>query len=347
MRNITIDAENPDATTIASTDRFPFVQDGSPDALVEIIYSDLLTNLEADLNVTGFGYQINSSVSSDDLIVALKNRNGDDPSTDTPVKITINGTERTVSAALSVTLADGTNWFGFGSADKAALSQDLFIYLGYNATDGVVIGASPIPYAHKYGDFSATNTDETYCKISTITSAASADPYLVIGRLAATLSAGAGYTWTVPTYTPDLLVQFPVFETRPLSFTPQWSGLSVGNGTNTGVYKRHGRNTSLQIRLVYGSTTSISDNVRAAIPTTSNHIAGQYEVLGGVTLIDAGTAAYAGFAILGYTSADPDLITLRCFGTGGSYGSYAYVTSSTPHTWASTDIIDINIVYRN
>jgi len=41
-----------------------------------------------------------------------------------------------------------------------------------------------------------------------------------IGRFAATLSAGAGYTWTVPTFTTTNLIQRPIFETRQLQFTP-------------------------------------------------------------------------------------------------------------------------------
>lgn len=40
-RDITNDGENPNATTLQTTDRFPFIQDGSPDTLKEITFANL------------------------------------------------------------------------------------------------------------------------------------------------------------------------------------------------------------------------------------------------------------------------------------------------------------------
>jgi hypothetical protein len=77
-----------------------------------------------------------------------------------------------------------------------------------------VIGFSRIPHACSYDDFSATTTNEKYCAISTITNASATDYYENIGRFGATLSAGAGYTWTVPTFTAKNLIQRPIYETR-------------------------------------------------------------------------------------------------------------------------------------
>ena len=169
-------------------------------------------------------------------MVALKTLSGSDPSTTDPVYVRIGDTVRTVTAALSVTKADGTNWFNSGAAETAAKEIDYFVYLGYNATDGVVIGFSRIPWASQYGDFSATSTAETYCAISTITTAASTDYYEVIGRFAATLSAGAGYTWSVPTYTALNLIQRPIRETRWLGWLPTYTGFSSAP-TGTQKYK--------------------------------------------------------------------------------------------------------------
>lgn len=176
------------------------------------------------------------TVASNNLTVALKTLAGTNPSSSDPVKIVIAGTERTVSSALSVTKNAGTNWCNSGGSELATKEVDYFVYLGYNATDGVVIGFSRIPYANRYGDFSATSTNETYCGISTITNAASTDYYSVIGRFAATLSAGAGYTWTVPTYTALNLINRPIFHTRWSSFAPQYGGFSSAP-TDTSVYK--------------------------------------------------------------------------------------------------------------
>jgi hypothetical protein len=170
------------------------------------------------------GFLINGkivpSVASNNLTVALKGLDGNDPSASNPVYVRIEDTVHTITSALSVTKNAGTNYFNAGSAELATKEIDYFVYLGYNATDGVVIGFARIPYARAYSQFSVTATGDRYCAISTITNAAAGDVYTVVGRFAATLSAGAGYTWTVPTFTSINLIQRPVFETRWLSYVP-------------------------------------------------------------------------------------------------------------------------------
>lgn len=175
------------------------------------------------------GFLQNGKISVTDaagITVAIKTLAGTDPSATDPVYVRIGDTVRTISAALSVAKADGTNWCNAGSAELATKEIDYFVYLGYNATDGVVIGFSRIPSANQYSDFSTTTTNEKYCAISTITTAASTDYYEVIGRFAATLSAGAGYTWSVPTYTAINLIQRPIYETRRLTWLPTYTGFS-------------------------------------------------------------------------------------------------------------------------
>lgn len=182
------------------------------------------------------GYMINGKISVTDaagITVAIKTLAGNDPSETDPVFVRIGDSVHMIITALSVSKADGTNWCNAGSAELATKEIDYFVYLGYNATDGVVIGFSRIPSAAQYSDFSVTTTNEKYAAISTITNAASTDYYEVVGRFAATLSAGAGYTWSVPTYTAINLIQRPIYETRLLSFTPVWTGYSVSPaGTN-------------------------------------------------------------------------------------------------------------------
>ncbi len=181
------------------------------------------------------GFLINGkivpSVSSNNLTVALKGMDGNDPSATNPVYVRIGSTIRSVTAALSVTKNAGTNWFNSGSSQLATNEIDYFVYLGFNATDGVTLGFARIPYAQQYSDFSTTTTDGLYAAISTITNAASTDEYNVVGRFAATLSATASFNWSVPTFTPINLIQRPIFETRRLTFTAVWTGSSVNPTT--------------------------------------------------------------------------------------------------------------------
>ncbi len=180
--------------------------------------------------------KISPTVASNNLTVAIKTMAGTDPSAADPVYVRIGDTVRSITAALSVTKNAATNWFNSGGAELATKEIDYFVYLGYNATDGVVVGFSRIPNVQQYDGFSVTTTDEKYCAISTITTAAAGDDYELIGRFAATLSAGAGYTWTVPTYTTVNLIQRSIYETRWLDFVPTIVGYS-GTPTATAKYQ--------------------------------------------------------------------------------------------------------------
>lgn len=215
------------------------------------------------------GFLINGKISVTDtgsgLTVAIKTLAGTDPSATDPVYCRIGDTIRTISAALSVTKADGTNWCNAGSSELATKEIDYFVYLGYNATDGVVIGFSRYPGANSYDDFSATTTNEKYCAISTITNAAATDYYEVVGRFAATLSAGAGYTWSVPTYTAKNLIQRPIYETRVLTWLPTYTGWS--SNTATGEYQVIGRNVFIKSWTPTG--TSNAATATGSLPFTS------------------------------------------------------------------------------
>ena len=175
------------------------------------------------------------SVASNNLTVAIKTLSGADPSASNPVYVFINGVRRTISAALSVTKNAGTNWAGLGGTMHAGLTNDVFVYLGYNTTDGVTIGWSRIPWAFKYSNFSTTTTNTRYCAISTITNAASTDRYVNIGRFEVVLSGTAAFNFSIAA---DLnIVNAPCYETRWLDFTTSLSLGSTLSGYDLCKYK--------------------------------------------------------------------------------------------------------------
>lgn len=171
-------------------------------------------------------YYIAASVSANDLTVALKTKAGADPSATDPLYVAIGDTSqiRTISGALSKTIVDGTNWFNAGSAELATKTIDYFVYVGYRVSDtSMFIGISRVPHGHTYSEFSATSTNEKYLAYSGAAPAAS-DEMENIGRISATLSAGAGYTWSI-SGTGDP-INHPIFESELRDWAPTASALA-------------------------------------------------------------------------------------------------------------------------
>lgn len=198
------------------------------------------------------GFMINGkievSVASNDLTVAIKTQAGNDPTTADPVYVMINGTLRSITSALSKTLSAGTNYFNAGASLLATLAINYFVYLIWNTTDSAVsIGFSRMPWIKTYDTttpiVSATSTNEQYLAYSG-SAPTEGDDCENIGRFTATLSAGAGYTWSI-SGTGDVFNK-PIYETDWLDYDPTagaggGSSMTFTSVTGTGSYKLSGQ----------------------------------------------------------------------------------------------------------
>lgn len=319
------------AETITGTDATRAVTPAGAAAAYQPLDSDLSAladhpTYNLSLNIAPLnapeGFLINGkivpSVASNNLTVALKGLDGNDPSATNPVYCRINGVVRTITAALSVTLAAGTNWMNLGSAELATKEVDLFPKLGYNATDGVVLAFSRFPGGNQYDDWSTTSTNEKYMAVSTRTNAAATDYYEVIGRFAATLSAGAGYTWSVPTFTAKNLKQRPIFETRKLSYLPTYSAsgsMTYGSVTTTEASYKVSR-TRVWVFLDNSGTTggSASNEIKMTLPFS----AGASVATSSGSTTD--TAFTVGFGYVSTSTLNVRKSDSSNFGTGASRG---------------------------
>jgi hypothetical protein len=178
------------------------------------------------------------TISSNDLVLTLQTLAGGTPSSSDPVYIKVKGTVRTVTAATTCTLADATNWYNAGSAELAAKEIDYAVCAIWDSNSSVIaISPDRIFHGRVVSDFSATTTDEKH--LFGYSGFTSTDDVVVIGRIAATLSAGAGYTWTSTSQSAPTSVntiQRPIFETRMLTWAPTTTGFSA-NPTVTSRYK--------------------------------------------------------------------------------------------------------------
>ncbi|HLY25748.1 MAG TPA: hypothetical protein VKQ72_05370, partial [Aggregatilineales bacterium] len=208
-----------------------------------------------------------TSVASNNFTLAIKTLAGNDPSVTDPVYVRIGNTLRAITAALSVTKNAGTNWMNLGSNELKTQDIDLFTYLGYNATDGVVIGFSPIPYARVYGDFSTTSTSETYAAISTITHATSTDEYENVGRFNVTLSGASAYNWSIPST--SIIINHPIDSTRLLVYVPRITAFSGSFTTISSLlaqFRRQGKQISLAVQFTVTTVGTASGETLVTTP---------------------------------------------------------------------------------
>lgn len=192
---------------------------------------DLVTMLNDELSLipSGSGMvngKLSATVSSNDLVVAVKTLAGSNPSATDKVYININGTVREVVAATSITIADGTNWFASGGAPLGTLLVPYFAYAVWDSNSSVVaLSISRYAHGRLVSDFSTTTTDQAH--LYNFTNFTSTDDVVNIGYFEATLSlSGTSHLWTVPTFTSTNLRHVPTFRSRRMTWAPAPTGYS-------------------------------------------------------------------------------------------------------------------------
>lgn len=159
--------------------------------------------------------KISRSVASNNLTVAIKTLAGTDPTADNPVYVRIGDSLRSITAALSITINAGTNWWGMGASYFVSTDQDFFAYLIWNtATSAVAIAIAREPDMRIYSDRNATSTNHGYL-VANGTAPNSTDEMEVVGSFNATLGASASYNWSLPATA--IVISRPIFETRVFS----------------------------------------------------------------------------------------------------------------------------------
>jgi hypothetical protein len=123
-----------------------------------------------------------------------------------------------------------------------------------------------------------------------------------------------------------------------VSFTPTFTGITLGNGTVSAKYSKVGRTVHLSLFLTLGSTSSITGWMGFSLPLSpdSNTVPS-----GSVTFGDAGTLQYPGFLQRGGST-----IYANAIGTTGTYAAQAFTGSSVPFTWGTNDVFQVAFTYE-
>jgi hypothetical protein len=134
------------------------------------------------------------------------------------------------------------------------------------------------------------------------------------------------------------------------TYTPTWTGLTVGNATvNTARFTVIGKTVHLRVRVVFGSTTAVTATGSPLLGPAFSYPAG-FGAGGAQPTAQQAVARFVddslGRFFVGVCNILASEIQLQCLQT--SPGSYAFsdvVTSSVPFTWAVSDEIRASITY--
>lgn len=129
------------------------------------------------------------------------------------------------------------------------------------------------------------------------------------------------------------------------AYTPTWTNLTVGNGTQVSAYCRVNNFVHYQGVLTFGSTTSITGSgAGLSLPITSgSNFASTTLTFGVVTYRDAS----GGFIVSGTATAlTSTLLNLRAENASATYSQPQFVSSLVPFTFAISDQILWNLYYQ-
>lgn len=219
-------------------------------------------------DTTRTSYIITPSIASNNLTVALKYIDGNDPTSTNKLTFRIGNTEYELTTAMSFTKNAGTDLCSVGGTRFSAKNVQLFMYaIGETGgSAGLKFGFSRIPYAKTMGDFVNTTTSEKYIA-GNWTNFNSTDEVTNIGRFQTQNSGTASYNWSIPTAN---VVNYPIYETEWLTWLPTISAGYSANPTNV-VYMYKVVNTECWLIIREGSsgTSNTTADAVYSLPFTA------------------------------------------------------------------------------
>lgn len=128
------------------------------------------------------------------------------------------------------------------------------------------------------------------------------------------------------------------------TWTPTYTGFTLGNGTVVARFIRAGRSIHFRIRVILGTTSSVSGAIRFSLPVEADNTYDSFftDVLGHGVILDTGAAIFACVALAATTST----AELEAFDAGSTYLKTAGVSSTVPMTWTTGDGFSVEGTYE-
>jgi hypothetical protein len=128
------------------------------------------------------------------------------------------------------------------------------------------------------------------------------------------------------------------------SFTPTWSGLTIGNGVyDYSKYQIIGKTAFVNIRFSLGSTSAVTGDLVLTLPAnlTRNSLNGLNST---AVFGDLGTANYIG--IITQSGASTTQWFVRPINAASTYAVLGACSATVPHIWGVNDTITFNVSYE-
>ena len=129
------------------------------------------------------------------------------------------------------------------------------------------------------------------------------------------------------------------------AYTPTWTGLTLGNGTQVSAYCQVNNFVHYYGVLTFGTTTSITNSgAGLSLPIASTSVFTN-------TTIPLGLLNYrdvsGGFIVSGTaTPQSSTVVNLRAENATSTYTQPQFLTSLIPFTWADTDLLQWSFIYQ-
>lgn len=125
------------------------------------------------------------------------------------------------------------------------------------------------------------------------------------------------------------------------SWTPTFTGISIGNGTVTANYAQVGKIVYVKMKIVWGSTTSLAANYCEFNGPVTGVLLSKQKV-GNAYYLDTGVADYDGAVLQNGNTNFAAAVIL----TNGTFSLYNNLVPTYPFTWATNDQILFDFSYQ-
>jgi hypothetical protein len=127
------------------------------------------------------------------------------------------------------------------------------------------------------------------------------------------------------------------------TFTPTFTNLTIGNGSLDCRFVEIGKFVHCTIKIVFGSTTSITGRLDIQAPTGASTISTPNNTyVGNTRALDAGVENYSGSILVLSSSVLTPFINTAT----GTYTTPSNIGPSIPFTWGTSDELQISFIYQ-